>query len=65
MGGCPGALSDNGRLMASEAYTLKAALDGWIARESAEQIRQRAVAAYSKYQKTNLPAAERLFSANC
>jgi hypothetical protein len=51
-------------LMAPEAYTLKAALDGWIARESAEQIRQRAAAAYSKYQKTSLTAAQRLFSAN-
>jgi hypothetical protein len=45
MDGCPGALSDNGRLMGPEAYTLKAALDGWIARESAEQIRQQAAAA--------------------
>lgn len=49
-------------LMAPEAYTLKAALDGWISNESAEQIRQRAAAAYSKYQKCSLPAATRLFS---
>ena len=49
-------------LMAPEAYTLKAAVDGWILSESPEQIRQRAAAAYSKYQKCSLPAATRLFS---
>ena len=49
-------------LMAPEAYTLKAAVDGWISNESADQIRQRAAAAYSKYQKCNLSAATRLFS---
>ena len=49
-------------LMAPEAYTLKAAVDGWISDESAEQIRQRAAAAYSKYQKCSLSAATRLFS---
>ena len=49
-------------LMAPEAYTLKAALDGWILNESAEQIRQRAAVAYSKYQRCNLSAAQRLFS---
>lgn len=49
-------------LMAPEAYTLKAAMDGWIANESSEQIRQRAAAAYSKYQKCSLSAAQRLFS---
>lgn len=49
-------------LMAPEAYTLKAAVEGWILNESAEQIRQRAAAAYSKYQKCSLPAATRLFS---
>ena len=49
-------------LMAPEAYTLKAAVDGWILNESAEQIRQRAAAAYSKYQKCSLSAATRLFS---
>src|SRR5438045_9585844 len=49
-------------LMAPEAYTLKSALDGWISNESADQIRQRAAAAYSKYQKCNLSAATRLFS---
>lgn len=49
-------------LMAPEAYTLKAAVDGWILNESAEQIRQRAAAAYAKYQKCSLSAATRLFS---
>jgi len=49
-------------LMAPEAYTLKAALDGWILEESKDQIRQRAAEAYSKYQKCNLSAAQRLFS---
>lgn len=49
-------------LMAPEAYTLKAAVDGWILNESAEQVRQRAAAAYSKYQKCSLSAATRLFS---
>ena len=49
-------------LMAPEAYTLKAAVDGWILNESAEQIRQRAATAYSKYQKCSLSAAQRLFS---
>ncbi|HEY6389433.1 MAG TPA: hypothetical protein VIX91_27435 [Candidatus Acidoferrum sp.] len=37
-------------LMAPEAYTLKAALDGWILQESKEEIRKRAAAAYAKYQ---------------
>lgn len=49
-------------LMAPEAYTLKAALDGWIARESDEQIRKRAAAAYAKYQKISDQAAQRLFA---
>ncbi len=47
-------------LMAPEAYTLKAALDGWIAKESAEQIRQRAAEAYAKYQKCSVKAARGL-----
>jgi len=47
-------------LMAPEAYTLKSALDGWIAGESREQIRDRAAAAYDQYQKCGLKAAHRL-----
>ena len=38
-------------LMAPEAYTLKSALDGWIAGEDDAHIRERAAAAYDKYQK--------------
>jgi hypothetical protein len=47
-------------LMAPEAYTLKSAIDGWILKESNNQIRERAAAAYSKYQKCSLNAARRL-----
>lgn len=50
-------------LMAPEAYTLKAALDGWIAGENEQQIRERAAAAYDKYQKCGMKAARRLFAA--
>ncbi|MEK7864075.1 MAG: hypothetical protein AAB295_12555, partial [Chloroflexota bacterium] len=47
-------------LMAPEAYTLKDALDGWIAGETNDQIRERAAAAYHQYQKCGLNAARRL-----
>jgi hypothetical protein len=49
-------------LMAPEAYTLKAALDGWIAHESDEQVRERAAIAYDKYQKCGVKAARRLLT---
>jgi hypothetical protein len=49
-------------LMAPEAYTLKAALDGWIAGESGDQIRRRAAEAYAKYQKISQGAALKLFT---
>lgn len=49
-------------LMAPEAYTLKAALDGWIEHESNEQIRERAAVAYDKYQKCGLRGARKLFA---
>jgi hypothetical protein len=49
-------------LMAPEAYTLKSALDGWILGESNEKIRERAAAAYDKYQKCGLNAARRLMA---
>jgi len=49
-------------LMAPEAYTLKSALDGWIAGETNEQIHERAAAAYDKYQKCGLRGARRLFA---
>ena len=51
-------------LMAPEAYTLKAALDGWIAGEDDEAIRRRAAQAYDKYQKCGARAALKLFAAN-
>ena len=49
-------------LMAPEAYTLKSALDGWIAGENSDQIRDRAAGAYDKYQKCGLRAAHRLLT---
>jgi hypothetical protein len=49
-------------LMAPEAYTLKAALDGWIAHEDDEAIRRRAAQAYDRYQKCGARAALRLFA---
>jgi hypothetical protein len=49
-------------LMAPEAYTLKAALDGWIADEDDEAIRQRSAQAYDKYQKCGARAALRPFA---
>ena len=48
-------------LMAPEAYSLKAALEGWIAGENAQLIQERAARAYDKYQKCGLRAAQRLF----
>ena len=48
-------------LMAPEAYTLKAALDGWILDETAEQVRTRAAQAYADFQKISLKSAKRLF----
>ena len=51
-------------LMAPEAYTLKAALDGWKQKESKEQIRERAAGAYAKYQKCSDAGAMRLFSSD-
>jgi len=47
--------------MAPEAYTLKAALDGWANNESNEKIRLRAAKAYHKYQKCSLTGAQALF----
>ncbi len=47
-------------LMCPEAYTLKAALEGWIKHESNEQIRERAAAAYDQYQKCGLKGARNL-----
>jgi len=47
--------------MAPEAYTLEAAVEGWISNEKPEQIRVRADQAYNKYQKCGLRGATRLF----
>lgn len=49
-------------LMAPEAYSLKAAIDGWLLKESGEQIRERAAQAYHKYQNCGLRGARGLFS---
>jgi len=49
--------------MAPEAYTLDAAVAGWLAQESGPQITDRAARAYHKYQKCGLTAARRLFYA--
>lgn len=49
-------------LMAPEAYTLKAALDGWINNETGNQIDERAAQAYNKYQKCGINGARNLFT---
>lgn len=48
-------------LMAPEAYTLKAAIDGWIKNETGEQIDERAAQAYHKYQRCGIKGARGLF----
>lgn len=50
--------------MAPEAYTLEAALAGWLRGESGSAIKDRAARAYHKYQKWGLNAARRLFYAD-
>jgi hypothetical protein len=49
-------------LMAPEAYVLSAAIDGWIKKESDEQIRLRAADAYNKYQNCGIKGARALFA---
>jgi len=49
-------------LMAPEAYSLSAALDGWLKHETDEQIRLRAAKAYSTYQRIGLRGASGLFA---
>ena len=49
-------------LMAPEAYVLSAAIDGWMKKESDEQIRLRAADAYNKYQNCGVRAARALFA---
>ena len=49
-------------LMAPEAYVLSAAIDGWMKKETDEQVRLRAADAYNKYQHCGLKAARGLFA---
>ena len=49
-------------LMAPEAYTLKAAIDGWILNETGKQIAERAAQTYNKYQKCGIKGARNLFT---
>lgn len=49
-------------LMAPEAYVLSAAVDGWIKKDSAEQVRMGAAKAYHSYQNCGLRAASNLFA---
>jgi hypothetical protein len=49
-------------LMAPEAYTLKAAIDGWILNETGAQIDERAAQAYHKYQNCGIKGARNLFT---
>ena len=49
-------------LMAPEAYVLSAAIDGWMNKESDEEVRARAASAYHKYQNCGLKAANNLFA---
>jgi len=47
-------------LMAPEAYTLHDALTGYVTGETNEEIRERAAAAYARYQKCSINAAKGL-----
>jgi hypothetical protein len=47
-------------LMAPEAYILHDALEGWTRGETNEEVRTRAAAAYAKYQKISVKAAQNL-----
>jgi len=49
-------------LMAPEAYTLEAAIDGWILNESGKEIEERAAQAYNRYQKCGIIGARSLFT---
>ncbi len=48
-------------LMSPEAYTLAAAIEGWRLGAGPEPVRERAAAAYHKYQKCGINGARRLF----
>ncbi len=47
-------------LMSPEAYTLDAALQGWVRNENAAQVRERAAQAYHQWQKCGISGARRL-----
>ncbi|MBU0764891.1 MAG: hypothetical protein KJ607_08660 [Bacteroidetes bacterium] len=47
-------------LMAPEAYTLEAAIEGWVKNETNAQIREHAAQAYHKYQKCGIGGARGL-----
>jgi len=49
-------------LMGPEAYTLKAAIDGWLLHETGEQICERAAKAYDQYTHCGIGGARRLFT---
>lgn len=49
-------------LMAPEAYVLKAAVDGWIARENGNQIKERVAQAYHQYQRCGIKGARNTFA---
>ena len=49
-------------LMAPEAYTLKAAIDGWLRNECGADIEERAAQTYHQYQKCGLRGARNLFT---
>lgn len=49
-------------LMAPEAYVLSAAIDGWMKKETDEEVRLRAAKAYHSYQNCGLRAANNLFA---
>ena len=48
-------------LMCPEAYTLKAAVDGWLNHEPPNSIRERVAREYSAYQRCSVRAARKLF----
>ncbi len=49
-------------LMCPEAYTLKAAIDGWLLHETGTQIHLRAAEAYHQYLKCGMKGAKNLFA---
>ena len=49
-------------LMAPEAYTLEAALNGWFAGQGSESIRMSAARAYNRYQRCGEQAARNLLA---